>query len=178
MAKKVEAIRKSIKAVATSAKNLGQRVHGVAVDCLEHYQAHGDTSLCSELINSLKGSGIYRKALLEWFKKHGGMEVKKGNEAGLIFVKRKDFNNATVKMAEAKADFFGKKDTDADATKPTLDVFKMLAKVLEKDQLAHDAPETYKEIKTTLNENQRKVLEQLIAAGAAQADQNKGMLIN
>jgi hypothetical protein len=57
--------------IAVAGEKLAKRVHRNAMATLVHFAAHGDTSLMTQAIELLKGKGFHRRALIQWFEKHG-----------------------------------------------------------------------------------------------------------
>lgn len=112
MAYKAKTIRKMIASVCASADKLKVRTHKLAVVILNHYRQHGDTSLMAELVNELRGRGQHRRALIQWFQKHGRVALTiNGNDA--TFVKRKGADHTTIDVDKADSlPFYDDDSTD------------------------------------------------------------------
>lgn len=79
-------IRRTIRTLCRSAATLQDKLHAVAVECLEHVAAHGDVSLLSELVNELP-AGQRRDAIKRWAVDFAGgcLKVKGDVESGFAF---------------------------------------------------------------------------------------------
>ena len=72
MAQNFKTIMNEWNKIAVAGEKLAMRVHRNAMATLLHYEAHDrDTSLMTQAIELLKGKGFHRRALIQWFEKHG-----------------------------------------------------------------------------------------------------------
>lgn len=155
-------IRRAIAQDAAAAVKVRDRVHRTAMWCIEHYAAHGDTTMMSEQVNSLRQSGVYRQALLDWYKKWAKVKAKPGNDGLLLTKVDKKVDPSKTDLAGANAEPFYLKDTDSNANMPSFDAYKAIQQMLAKQKKATDHPEDFKEVRT-LAPAHMKVLEGIIA---------------
>ena len=135
MAKSAKAIREGWLSLAKAGLKLAERVHQHALTTLEHVKEHGDLSLCSFAVNSLWKTGMHRRALIQWFERHGlcRMTIQNGQ---VVFVKKAKADLKNIDIEVAKLDPFyaddkvdGKTDEDT-----SYDAFKAIRSVLKKQE--------------------------------------------
>lgn len=111
MAKTTSVIKKEILAVASAALKINERVHRIACDALEHYMTEGkgygsgDTSMFAFMVNKLWKTGVHRRALIQWFEKHGGTKFVVENGQAK-FLKKKGFDHTKVDLDKAQTSPF------------------------------------------------------------------------
>lgn len=106
MAKKSAELKKMWVTVAKASATIAQQIHEAAVFTLEHYATvgKGDTSLCSFAINSMWKTGANRRALIQWFEKHGFMKCETDAATGGVkFTKNKGKDHTKVDLDRANA---------------------------------------------------------------------------
>jgi hypothetical protein len=63
--------------IRTTAAELAETIHQVAVSTLDHVREHGDTSLVVSLLNACpQRSGVRAEALAEWYRKMSSKDIK------------------------------------------------------------------------------------------------------
>lgn len=77
-------ILKSIKSINSRSAKLQRDIHAVAVECLQHAEAHGDATLMKTLYLALP-TGQRREALLVWCNTYSPLRVtQQGQNCGLL----------------------------------------------------------------------------------------------
>ena len=77
-------ILKSIKSINARSAKLQRDIHAVAVECLQHAEAHGDATLMKSLYLALP-TGQRREALLVWCNTYSPLRVtQQGQNCGLL----------------------------------------------------------------------------------------------
>ena len=77
-------ILKSIKSINSRSAKLQRDIHAVAVECLQHAEAHGDATLMKSLYLALP-TGQRREALLVWCNTYSPLRVtQQGQNCGLL----------------------------------------------------------------------------------------------
>jgi hypothetical protein len=99
----IESLKKSWVSVAAASAKISERVHKLAVETLTHYatKGNGDTSLCSFAVNTMWKTGNNRRALIQWFEKHGKMKLVQVDKDNVKFTKNKGFDHTTVDLDKA-----------------------------------------------------------------------------
>lgn len=175
-AKAGETIKREIDACILDNQRVGKRTHKVAMYVLVHYRAHGNTDLMSRMVNGLAKSGVYRQALLDWFKKHAGVQAtlkgKEGEGIKLVPLPKKEFQRENIDCVKADDNPFYEKDTDGNANLPKFNAYKVLEQLLQKQEKAKENPEAFEKVELADEQDAAAI------AGILQRRQQKSETLN
>jgi len=124
--KKSAELKKTWVKCAAASATVAQLIHETAVATLEHYATigKGDTSLCAFAINSMWKTGANRRALIQWFEKHGRMKAGIDEASkGVKFNKKPNTDHTTIDLDRAAASPYYMDDDAMGRTDADLKVF-------------------------------------------------------
>lgn len=123
-------IKASIKAIATAAGKIQDRIQAITIECVEHAQEHGDATLMGELIKALP-SGQRVTTLREYVIAHTPIRWNKDGDVAMVSKESKLYTPFNLDgMKEAPYWVWGGKET---VQKPlTLEAIKAIVNNLNK----------------------------------------------
>lgn len=128
MARKAKTIQTMWDNVFKASDKLAERIHKLAVETLNHYREHGDTSLMAYAINGLQKRGTNRRALIQWFTRHAKVNLVVVDNQ-VKFVKREKVDHTKTDVDKAAASPFYEDDSADGRTGDDLKSFNLFGRV-------------------------------------------------